>query len=59
MTEMDWPTGADGHTGVTVLGGAMGSIYSGDPGAETSTTTLVSFRNSQVLRTALTALTEP
>jgi len=34
MMEMDWVTGAGGHTGVTEMDRAMGSMYSGDPGVE-------------------------
>jgi len=36
MTEMDWATGAYGDAGVTEMGCAMGSIYSGDPGVDRS-----------------------
>jgi len=34
MMQIDWMMGADRDTGVTEMDGAMGSIYSGDPGVD-------------------------
>jgi len=42
MMEMDWVMGADRDTGVMEMGGAMGSIYSGDPGVNKLPSYLIS-----------------
>jgi len=42
MTEMEWAIGADRKTGVTVVDGAMGSIYSGDPRVDSNSSHLAS-----------------
>jgi len=42
MTKMDWAMGADRDTGVTEMGRATGSIYSGDPGVDSIALYLVS-----------------
>jgi hypothetical protein len=36
MTEMGWVTGVHEELGVTEMGYAMGSIYSGNPGVDRS-----------------------
>jgi len=43
MTEMGWATGAYGDAGVTEMGYAMGSIYSGNSGGERSHTIFYDF----------------
>jgi hypothetical protein len=42
MTQVDCATGADRDTGVTEMDGAMGSIYSGDPGVDRLSSHLIS-----------------